>query len=87
MQDPEADKRELERYDKKVHSACGEMIAATEKELTALGVPFFGVRGELMRRKVAVPNDGGEGDGRIGEEELKGLKGKMVELLEDLCKD
>jgi len=65
--------------------ACGEMIAATERELKAMGVPFFGIKEELIRR------DGGgvreKQEGRIGEEELQGLRKRMLELLEDLCKD
>ena len=76
--------------------ACCEMIAATEKELKGLGVPFFGVREELIRKQghETKEKDSGNGvkppesgDGKIGEEELKGLRGKMVELLEDLCRD
>jgi len=65
--------------------ACGEMIAATEKELKALGVPFFGTKEELIRR-----HEGGvreKDEGTIGEEELQGLRKRMLELLEDLCKD
>ncbi len=61
------------------------MIAATERELKALGVPFFGIKEELIGR------DGGgvreKHEGRIGEEELQGLRKRMLELLEDLCKD
>lgn len=64
------------------------MIAATERELKGLGVPFFGTRGELIRR------DGGlrggvkaTDEGKIEEEELQGLRKKMLELLEDLCKE
>lgn len=92
MQDPDADTRELERYDRKVHVACGEMIAATERELKGLGVPFFGVRGELGTRGGGAKGRGEGGvkekdEGGIGEEELQGLRKRMLELLEDLCKD
>lgn len=68
-----------------MHVACGEMIAATERELKVLGVPFFGVGEGLIRR------DGGgvreKDEGGIGEKELQGLRKRMLELLEDLCKD
>ena len=95
-QDPEADMRELERYDRKVYIACGEMIAATERELRGLGVPFFSVKEGLIRRNRGegweiVSGDGADGaqdgDGKIGEEELKALRSRMVELLEDLCNE
>ncbi len=33
---------ELALYDRKVHRACGEMVAATRGELGRLGIPFFG---------------------------------------------
>lgn len=56
--------------------ACGEMMKATERELEGLGVPFFGVR-----------RDGGVKGRKAAEEELQGLRKKMLELLEDLCKD
>ena len=88
--------RELERYDRKVYIACGEMIAATERELRGLGVPFFSVKEGFIRRdrgpnRGTVRGDGAEegqdGDGKIGEEELKALRRRMVELLEDLCKE
>ena len=95
-QDPEADLRELERYDRKVYIACGEMIAATERELRGLGVPFFSVKEWFIRRdrganRETVSGDGVGGaqdrDGKIGEEELMALRRRMVELLEDLCKE
>lgn len=72
------------------------MIAATEKALKELGVPFFDIRADLVRRQGELANDrkyddeaaaANKYDGNIGEEELLGLKTKMVELLEDLCKE
>lgn len=83
------------RYDKKVHKACGEMINATMAELQAIGVPFFGLRRELVVQegKVEVDQemDGGvrkeNGRKRLREEEVLALQRRMVELLEDLCQE
>ena len=68
------------------------MIAATEKELKCLGVPFFSLKEDLIRRSGDRPRQEGGGDdadvdGKIEQEALIELKGKMVGLLEDLCKE
>ena len=72
--------REMELYDRKVHKACGEMVAATGRELRRLEVPFFCTLEGLV---------GGEGDGkrkgRVSEGEMGELRGRMMVLLEDLC--
>lgn len=68
---------ELALYDRKVHRACGEMVAATRGELGRLGIPFFGGgEGGMVR-----------GEGRIGEEELRVLQKRMVEFLEEFCQE
>ncbi len=59
---------ELREYDKKVYKAYKEMFAATGVELRRLGVPFFAI-GEAER-------------GKVGEEELERLKGRMVRRFE-----
>ena len=65
--------KELEIFDRKVHKACKEMVAATTKELERLGVPFFCTDGRLKEN--------------FGEGGLVKLQMKMLELLEDLCGD
>lgn len=68
-----AGERELALYDRKVHRACGEMVAATRGELGRLGIPFFG---------------GGEAAaGKVGGEELRVLQKRMVEFLEEFCQE
>lgn len=76
---------DLRTYDKKVYKACQEMGAACVKELQKLEVPFFCTMRGLVTTK-------GEGEkkvekkkGTIREEELMDLRGRMVQLLEDLC--
>ena len=75
-----SEEQEIGMYDRKVYKACREMIAATVKELGRLEVPFFCVREGLVAGKGQ-----GEGKGRISEEELVELRGRMMTLLEDLC--
>ncbi len=80
--------QELAMYDRKVHKACREMAAATEKELRRLEVPFFCVGEGLVGEKGDGDGDGearGKRKGRISEQELVELRGRMMVLLEDLC--
>ena len=89
-QTPEEDQAELHRYDRKVHAACTTMVRATVSELKALGVPFFGMKSDMIVRadETAIgdvkrkPNEN-----KIEERELEKLQRRMLELLEDLCKE
>lgn len=58
------------------------MIAATEKELQALRVPFFGIKAELISCRTEEV-EGGRTE--IGRDELQSLRGMMVTFLEDFC--
>ena len=93
-QTPEEDQAELYRYDRKVHAACTSMIKATTLELKTLGVPFFGVNSDLILRNtigaedVVISEAGRKAiEGKTEERELEKLQRKMLELLEDLCKE
>jgi hypothetical protein len=87
----ERDEEELQAYHKKVYRACKQMEESHERELRRLGVPFFGVRENLLRA------DGGDGDAeekegegkdpRITKKQLAVLKRKMLEHLVDLYGD
>ena len=57
------------------------MVAATTAELERLNVPFFHLQKNL------IIGAGEKEDGKIGEEELRQKRSKMIDLLEDLCKD
>lgn len=81
MHDPQTEKAELERFDKKVYIACREMVTATTAELEKMGVPFFRLQKGLVIGK------GEKGEGKLDEEELLKLRTKMLGLLEDLCRD
>lgn len=89
---------ELATYDTKVHKASIEMAQAMMEELKTIGVPFFGVREELIqkeldplhvRMKSDTVKDGTRLVSRTGtnQGELMKLQRRMLELLEDMCKD
>ena len=73
------------------------MVNATTAELKALGVPFFGMRPELITKDnedgtTLQENNLQEGSGAhtrstIRQSELMQLQKRMLELLEDLCKE
>jgi len=72
------DEQELAVFDRKVHRAAVQMERAMMGELGALGVPFFG--GDWEEEK--------EGKkGRPGKEELRVLRLRMIQHLEDMYKD
>ncbi|MCJ1250811.1 hypothetical protein MMC30_008039 [Trapelia coarctata] len=84
---------ELLRYDKKVHRACVDMVNATTAELQAIGIPFFGLRRELVLQEGE--DDQGTVEGlkkesgrkKLREDEVLALQKRVVELLEDLCQE
>ncbi|KAM5478925.1 hypothetical protein McanCB56680_006008 [Microsporum canis] len=91
-QKPAEDELEIKRYDEKVYKASVEMSKALHSELKALGVPFFATKQELIQpvssddnSKLAEVN--GSAETCITEEETRQLRLRMLELLQDLCKD
>jgi hypothetical protein len=70
------EKAELERYDKKVYAALGQMTAAIDRELTVLRVPFFAIRHDLVSKAE-------EANGVLNKIKLMELQKKMLQLLED----
>ena len=60
-------------FDGKVYKACLEMERDVRRQLKEMGIPGFVVRGELIKE--------------VGRERVKELEGKMMVLLEDLCRD
>lgn len=71
----EEEKAELERYDKKVYTALGQMVAAMDTELTTLRVPFFAIKHDLVQTEGR--------DGILSKKELIELQKKMLQLLQD----
>lgn len=75
--------KELKSFDMKVYKAQLQMNQEFTTKLRGLGIPFFGTRSNLVRRK---------GDktklekGIVAEVELVKLQRKMLDLLEDMSK-
>ncbi|KAL9119774.1 MAG: hypothetical protein Q9187_003669 [Circinaria calcarea] len=93
---PEEDAAELARYDRKVYRACTEMVTATANELKSLGVPFFGIPQSSIvadegtdnaPRKQSTGATSGGDENKLRRSELMELQKRMLELLEDLCKN
>ena len=74
------EKAELERYDKKVYAALGQMTAAIDRELTMLRAPFFAIKHDLVQETE-------KSDGVLTKMKLLELQKKMLQLLEDLFGD
>jgi hypothetical protein len=92
LRTPEREKEELEQYDKKVYKACRLMVESQSAQLKGLGVPFFGVRAELV-----LPDDseqmeqdalsGQEASKSITKKEMLQLQRKMLNHLMELYGD
>ncbi|MCJ1310791.1 hypothetical protein MMC25_004458 [Agyrium rufum] len=90
----EADEaNELLLYDKKVHRACSEMHRATEAELKALGIPFFGTSRSCLvpssEQDENLPDTAelSSGKPRVSDTKLSELQRRMVKYLEELCEE
>ncbi|KAF3491120.1 uncharacterized protein GIQ15_00637 [Arthroderma uncinatum] len=89
---PQEDELEIKHYDDKVYKASTEMSKALDSELKALGIPFFAIKQDLIRPS---PSDGSSKpedvnsstDNCITPEEATVLRQRMLELLQDLCKE
>ncbi|EGD84380.1 hypothetical protein H112_08085 [Trichophyton rubrum D6] len=89
---PEEHELEIKRYDDKVYKASVEMSKALHLELKAMGIPFFAIKEELIRP--ASPDSGSKPENIdnstercITAEEAKALQLRMLDLLQDLCKE
>jgi hypothetical protein len=89
---PEELEKELETFDMKVYKAQMQMVKEMSTKLRSLGVPFFGIKVDLVR-PAGKESSGTEGrvapeeKGMIDEVELVRLQRKMLAILEDLCND
>ena len=67
------------------------MSNAALTELKAMGIPFFGTRHELIEADSETNASSSEtnvaGEGRISAKHLRHLQSRMLELLEDMCKE
>ena len=62
-------------YDEKVYMASVQMAEAMDRELRALGIPFFAIRPNLVQYD----------DNELTREALAALQRRMLDLLQDLC--
>lgn len=74
---------ELSRYDAKVYKAQVEMAKAMDGEMRGLGIPFFAIKHQL----VLTSPDQKDGSWLLERDDLMKLQRRILELLEDLCKD
>ncbi|KAL4780953.1 hypothetical protein BJX76DRAFT_336672 [Aspergillus varians] len=97
----EEDSAEINNYDAKVHKASRQMADAMLSELKALDVPFFCTSQSLIADETArqkeeltshpsspggVPGTPGK-QSRLSIDELSALQRRMLELLQDLCRE
>ncbi|KAF2500597.1 hypothetical protein BU16DRAFT_523376 [Lophium mytilinum] len=81
---------ELKQLDKRIYRAVQLMVDNMSLELKRLGVPFFGVKPELIippdeEKTAGTPPPAASGVGpKITEDELLALQRRMVEYLEDM---
>ncbi|EAW11818.1 uncharacterized protein ACLA_005740 [Aspergillus clavatus NRRL 1] len=94
----EEDQAELGNYDAKVYKASRQMAEAMTSELRALRIPFFTLRENLISEVSKHPRDDasashsphGSGSTKgdpLTREEVSVLQRRMLELLQDLCRE
>ncbi|KAL2012748.1 hypothetical protein VTN00DRAFT_273 [Thermoascus crustaceus] len=91
----EEDRAEITNYDAKVYKASVDMAKALDSELRALGIPFFALKHSLVS-STSPPDKTdtteqqqkrGDTTTTVTREELLSLQRRMLELLQDLCKE
>ncbi|KAJ5092119.1 hypothetical protein NUU61_006989 [Penicillium alfredii] len=83
------DEAEITNYDAKVYKASAQMADALIAELRGLRIPFFVLRSGLVRDSPAggdVKSSDQAASG-VTRNELADLQRRMLELLQDLCKE
>lgn len=80
------EKAELDNYDAKVYKASAQMATALVSELKGLDIPFFALKQSLVLGDT--PSETAEkGSPNVTKSELVDFQRKMLNLLEDLCKE
>lgn len=85
-------KEELANYDSKVYRASAQMADAMTAELRGLKIPFFVIQKDLIQEppepgSVPSQDKGPEGSAKVAKDELASFQRRMLELLQDLCKE
>lgn len=85
----EEDQTELRTYDAKIYAASKQMAQALTLELRGLGIPFFSIRRDLVSGHENKSNnaDDKKQNDKLPRDELSALQRKMLELLQDLCRE
>ncbi|KAL5332503.1 hypothetical protein BJX70DRAFT_129493 [Aspergillus crustosus] len=94
----EEDVAEIQNYDAKVYKASSQMADAMLLELKALDVPFFNLKQSLIRineakkQKQRLEDRSSAGltpdmQGQLSREDLTAFQQRMLELLQDLCRE
>ena len=81
----EEEAAEMKKCDQKVHSAMMKMAAGIDRDLRAMGVPFYAIKHDLVI--LGEGKDDKPGSGRLDKGELRELQKKILQLLEELFKD
>ncbi|KIW91823.1 uncharacterized protein Z519_07793 [Cladophialophora bantiana CBS 173.52] len=82
-----SDQAELDAYDKKVYAGLLAMTADFDRQLRALGVPFYAIKHELVILEDGPEKQAGANKGKIDKGELRELQKRMCQTLEDLFGD
>jgi len=95
IQNTVQDKEELANYEAKVYKASAQMADAMTAELRGLKIPFFVIQKSLIQEsseldsseEPSAQGNGCEGSSQVTKAELASLQRRMLELLQDLCKE
>ncbi|KAK1138985.1 hypothetical protein N8T08_001629 [Aspergillus melleus] len=82
----EEDEAELKRYNVKVYRASKQMAEAMTAELRGLQIPFFSIQSGLVD-SCSNTNPNPSSGGLLSRDELSAMQRRMLELLQDLCKE
>lgn len=84
--DPETNQAELDAYDRRVYAGVMAMASDFDRQLRALGVPFYAIKHDLVVTENGPERDG-SAKGRIDKGELRELQRRILQTLEDLFAD
>ncbi|KAK2747890.1 hypothetical protein FQN55_004767 [Onygenales sp. PD_40] len=83
---PEDDKLEVDTYDTKVYKALTSMSKALDAELRSLGIPFFCIQHKLVS-PTSTTDSATASSELLSSDNLAALQRRILQLLEDLCKE
>ena len=85
----EEDQAELTNYDTKIYKASVQMADALTAELRGHQIPFFVLKKSLVQDSTSAAelNGTSDVDPKLSKSDLIELQRRMLQLLEDLCKE